>query len=109
MKRVCFALASLLAIGVCPAAAKELASADVRPRAISVAYADLDLARRDDAAILLGRLRLAATRACEVREIRQPGPTLRRAVAVCREEAMTAAVASIDAPELTRLYVPARR
>jgi UrcA family protein len=96
-------------MGIGPAAAKEVASAEARPRAISVAYADLDLSRRDDASVLLGRLRLAAARACEVREVRQPGPTLRRAIAACRDEAVTQAVASIDAPELTRLYIPARR
>jgi UrcA family protein len=109
MKRVCLALVSLLAVGVAPATAKELTGAEMRPRAISVAYADLDLSRREDASVLLGRLRLAATRACEVREVRQPGPTLRRAIAACREEAVTQAIASIDAPELTRLYIPARR
>lgn len=109
MKRVCLALASLLAMGIGPAAAKELTSADARPRAISVAYADLDLSRPEDASVLLGRLRLAATRACEVREVRQPGPTLRRAIATCRDAAVTEAVAGIDAPELTRVYASNRR
>jgi UrcA family protein len=104
MKRLCLALASLLAMGTGPAAAKELVPAEPRPRAISVAYADLDLSSQDDAAVLLGRLRLAAARACEVREVRQPGPTLRRAIAACRDAAMSEAVAGIDAPELTRLH-----
>jgi UrcA family protein len=93
----------------CGLSAARTASTEPRPRAISVAYADLDLSRRDDASIILGRLRLAAARACEVREVRRQGATLRRAIAACREEAVTQAVAGVDASELTRLYIPARR
>jgi UrcA family protein len=110
MKRFCFAAAFLMAMSAGVAAAEEVVGRTAAaPRVVPVRSSDLDLTRSEDAAVMLGRLRTAATRACRVDEVRQQGPALRRAISTCREAAMAEAVAGIDAPELSRLYEPQRR
>jgi UrcA family protein len=74
-----------------------------------VSYEDLDLSRAEDAAALIQRLHSATQRACELRELAQQGPTARRAVRACRDDALHAAIERINAPEVTRLYQEARR
>lgn len=86
-----------------PALAQEGEANDIA-RAVPVRYADLDLSRATDAAILLSRLHNAANAACERPEIAQQGPALRRVMDACRTRALEAAVARINEPQLTALY-----
>lgn len=103
---IAFLGAALLAA---PAYAERAPESAEAPRAVSVQYADLDLSQTDDSQTLLGRLRAAATRACEPTVLVRPGAGMRRAIRRCEGEAMNMAVAQIDAPVVTRLYNEGRR
>jgi len=74
------------------------------PRAVPVAYQDLDLRQSQDAATMLSRLRTATARACEMRELAQPGPTARRAIRACRDDALETAIRELNEPEVTRQH-----
>jgi UrcA family protein len=71
-----------------------------------VVYADLDLTRASDAQVLLGRIKDAAYRVCggdprgHVGYDLMPG-RVEFAFRVCRDEAVTRAVATIDMPQLS--------
>jgi UrcA family protein len=77
--------------------------------AVPVTYQDLDLSSAEDAAILIARLHSATQRACELRQLSHQGPTARRAVRACRDDALQVAIQRINEPEVTRLYQEARR
>lgn len=82
---------------------------DAAARAVPVSYADLDLSQEADAQTLLRRLRQAANAACESHLAASSNARLTRAIAQCREDALTYAVARLDHPELTRLHRAERR
>lgn len=98
---------SAVALLATPALAQS-AQDDARARATPVSYADLDLSQPEDAATLLQRLRNAAAASCEQNAAAQGNPRLERAIAQCRDEALSSAVAQLDQPELTRLHASRR-
>ena len=100
MKRLLLAAGLIATLGAAPLAAEEIPGA----QAVPVRFADLDLSQPQDAAALLSRLQVATARACSASEIPRPAPSALRAIEACRAEAMDAAVARINAPELTRLH-----
>lgn len=102
MKRFVLALGLATALGAAPLAAEEITTDQAH--AVPVRFADLDLSQPQDAAALLSRLQVATARACSASEIPRPAPSALRAIEECRAEAMDAAVARINAPELTRLH-----
>lgn len=104
MKRLMLAASLALALGVLPATADPVETAQGPAEAVPVAFADLDLTRAEDAAALMSRLQVATARACSASAVPRPSPATLRAIDACRAEAMDAAVARINAPELTRLH-----
>jgi UrcA family protein len=98
-----FSAAALMATPAMAQSVKEDA------RAVPVSYADLDLTQAADAQLLLQRLRYAASAACEQNAAAQGNARLERAIDQCRTDALDSAVAQLDQPELTRLYVAQRR
>jgi UrcA family protein len=107
MKRLVVAAVMALAMGSGAAAFADEGRAD-DARAVPVRYADLNLSQSDDAATLLERLRLATTRACEVREVAHPVARTQRGIEACRQAALAEAVAKLDAPMVTQLYADQR-
>jgi UrcA family protein len=81
----------------------------VTVRRVAVQYGDLDLGTRTDARVLLTRLEKAAKRACGGDPHLNPDYSLmfgrlERAYQECRGDAVSRAVAEIDASLLTDLY-----
>lgn len=97
--------ASLIAAIAVSAAAVAPASSDTgaHSRSMAVAYADLDLTRVDGVKTLSIRLKKAIDAVCG-RSHDSASVTRVRQIKACRAEAMSAAVAAIDAPLLTALY-----
>lgn len=105
MKRFAVSIAALLALGaVAPAAMAE----DYGVQAAQVQTADLNLADQADVTTLLGRIGVAANRACEPDAAYRPSTVERRAVRVCREQAVARTVEQINAPALTQMYLERR-
>ncbi|MDX2238406.1 MAG: UrcA family protein [Hyphomonadaceae bacterium] len=77
--------------------------------AVTVRQDGLNLDTDADAAVMLTRLRSASMRACDMPEIDQPGPALRRAIAQCRADAVARAVQELDAPRVTQAYLASAR
>lgn len=77
--------------------------------AVTVRQDGLNLDTDADAAVMLTRLRTASMRACDMPEIDQPGPALRRAIAQCRADAVARAVQELDAPRVTQAYLASAR
>jgi UrcA family protein len=104
-KNIVFALVLAASLTATPALAQERSG---HAQMISVRYADLDPSRTEDAATLLARLRRAAQVTCTP-ETGRGNARLNRSIDACRTEALDRAVASIDRPELSRLYAAERR
>jgi UrcA family protein len=73
---------------------------------VAVPYGDLDLTTDAGARVLYARLTSAAGRVCGFADARELSLWVR--VRHCREQALAAAVARIDAPRLTALHRTAR-
>lgn len=103
-------LAAALALGLGATAYAEPGGARHEDaHAVSVQHAQLDLAQREDAALLLSRVRLAAARACDVPYVSRPDARLRQAIAECRADAVANTVERLNQPELTRVYLASAR
>ena len=103
--------AALLCLAIVPAAQATLPSAEKElVGTVRVTYADLDLTRRADVEILLGRIENAAYRACGGNPRRHSSydmtPSYTAAVfKECREDAIARAIGVIDAPALSQARV----
>jgi UrcA family protein len=94
------ALIALVAAAFVPTATAE------RPatQSIKVSYADLDLSREAGAHALLARMKMATRQICGPRpSAKQIGPTVR--YETCSRDAMSGAVASLDQPLVTTLFI----
>jgi UrcA family protein len=80
---------------------------DAMTREWMVSYADLNLSKPADAAVLYTRLRLAAGSVCGEYDIRDLRST--QLHAACAQRALSAAVASVNQAELTALHAGDRR
>jgi len=75
------------------------------PPTVSVAYADLDLANRSDAALMLKRIRHAAADVCTRGPafVGNDADTIRR-IDDCFRQSVARAVAGLNAPLVSRAY-----
>ena len=96
-----FAMLGVL-LGGLNAGAVAIAAADEVPRSV-VRYADLDLSHGAGAALLYARIRTAAASVCGVGDARQLGYIA--LVQRCQQQAISQAVADVDAPALTSYYL----
>jgi len=70
-----------------------------------VKYADIDLTRRQGAETLFGRIRSAARRVCEPVAVSAPFRFALASEVRCIDQAIAGAVAQVDSPLLTDLYL----
>lgn len=96
-----FAAIAIAAASIAPASAEQ----GSRTIQVAVSYADLDLTSAVGVKALSSRIKRAADVACG-RSRGSASLTIRRAIEACRAEAISSAVASIDAPILNVLYNP---
>jgi UrcA family protein len=96
-------LISLFAAVVIVGAAIVPASADTPAQSVRVSYADLDLTRVEGVTTLTVRLEKAIDKVCGRIDASRPLNTY-RTVKTCRIDAMNKAIASIDAPLLTKQF-----
>lgn len=108
------AWAALIALAIHPAAHAEMQSGKMRLVAtVRVSYADLNLTRREDAEILLGRIEKAAFRACGGKPQQHMNynvipARVTAAFKECREDAIVRAISAIHTPTLSQAYVATR-
>jgi UrcA family protein len=100
MKRAVLGITLALAL---PAAAHALPIDNIVTH-VRVVYSDLDLNRREDAAIMLARLDRAAMRACGATELSSYAVRGAARSSECFREALDRAVADVGAPAVTALY-----
>jgi UrcA family protein len=100
MKRAVLGITLALAL---PAAAHPLPFDDIVTR-VRVVYSDLDLNRRGDAAIMLGRLDRAAMFACGATALSSHAVRGAARSSECFREALDRAVAELGAPAVSALY-----
>jgi UrcA family protein len=92
--------------GVVPAWAADPSRAVEHAREIAVSYNDIDVTRADGAHILYRRIERAAESVCVRPNAR--APQVRAAIRSCSEQAITAAIAKVDADALTQLVAVRR-
>jgi UrcA family protein len=83
-------------------AALAAASDSFAPLTVRVNYGDLDVGRPQDAAVLYRRIRAAAENVCSPHEI--TGLAAKMHLNTCINKAVSRAVATVDAPALSRVY-----
>ena len=109
------ACAALVFLAINPTAQAKLPQVEkVLVGTVRVAYSDLDLTRKTDVEVLLGRIEQAAYRACGGNPRRHPSYAVMpdRTEAVfkdCREDAITRAIVAVDAPVLSQARLQAAR
>lgn len=107
--------ASLACAFLAPAAHPEESAVKRRVIArIHIAYGDLNLQNEADARLMLDRLKRAAYRACGGNPRSHPSYEVMPGYTVevfreCREDAISAAVASVNSPTLTRVLAETRQ
>jgi UrcA family protein len=96
-----FALLGVL-VGALNAAMATIAAADEVRQSV-VRYSDLDLGHGAGAAVLYSRITAAAASVCGVGDSRQLADIA--VVKRCRKQAISQAIADVDAPTLTSYYL----
>ncbi len=99
MKTIAIAGAALLS-GLLAATAQATVSRDVQREVVS--YADLNLQSEADAAILVGRIEVAARKVCGLRTSRPLPLDIVARLRVCAEDATARAIAGVNAPTVLR-------
>ena len=95
-----FAIASAALLAGCLAGTAQATAVRNLPHQV-VSYADLDLDKPADAAILLVRIESAARNVCGLRRARLIPLAITQRLEVCVEQATARAIADVDAPLLT--------
>lgn len=100
------AAVAIVAASIGPAAAQQATPSANEPGALSipVAYSDLDLTRAGDVTIMTKRIEKALKAVCG--SSRHSANAMRVMITKCRAKALTNAIAEIDAPLLTAMYLP---
>ncbi len=101
MKTFVIAAAALFAA---PMLAHAQPLASDQPTAVAVRYQDLDLNRRADAHVVLGRISDAALEACGASSFSLPDYRASVQRSDCFRRGVQQAVAAINAPEVTNIY-----
>lgn len=95
---------AVLGLGI-PAAATASTPSQLDGLAITVSYADLNIASEAGARVLYARLQRASREACDVRSLTVAGSVRRvTQTQACYREALSAAVEEIDSEALTKIH-----